>query len=153
LESAHYAPPRAPVVDAPAPESSNRWLAITAISLVGFVAVLQFGSMIQMIARARGADIPFWAYLPVTLEFVFLASVAVLLLKKQGWARWVLVVLTLWRIFFIVTTAIMISRLATSPGFSWTLWLVTQWAIRPVCMIAAIVLVFGPARSWFQRPA
>ncbi len=43
--------------------------------------------MIQMFVRESGTDFPFWAYLPVSLEFVFLASVSVLLFKRLGSVR------------------------------------------------------------------
>lgn len=151
MDSGHYAPPRAPVADAPVLETPPRAMAIVSVALVAVAAVLALVGLIQLIAAARTGEVAPWLLLLPAVEFMILAGVALLLWKRKGWARWLLLAYAVSQLCLVLISAYMDARLRATAGVAWNPSMYAHFLIAPGCLAAATLLVFGPARTWFRR--
>jgi hypothetical protein len=151
LESRPYAAPRAPVADVTAAGGSPRLVAMTAIALVGFATLLELLALASTYQSVTDLELPLSVGLAMALELVIVASIAWLLWKRKGWARWLLLAFTIWRSFALTWSVMTYVRMTATSLVDLGPWLLVQWLVMPLCLAVAVVLVFWPARTWFQK--
>jgi hypothetical protein len=136
-----YSPPETPVADPP-PAGATRGRRPPAVSVALLLLILilcnQFVRLASGLHSLVFASV-FWIVVLIGLLF--------LIERGVGWARWVMLILTV--VSSIQLAALLLAPtpagLKLLPGVAYAV----RSVIAEICLIAATILVFGPGRAWF----
>jgi hypothetical protein len=145
-----YSPPQTPVADAPPPQSEVRPRAAT-IALISFALFVvarcyKLRETFELVRNGEISGIGFLGYIAIIGCFI---AVGILLAKRVGWARWVVVAIGVWQLFELRRSLVVL--LVDHYAIPLGPLDVISWAAPGVFIVATAILVFGPTTEWFRR--
>ena len=145
-----YQAPNAPVADAieaTAPRPASVTAALVLIAIAALLTGIQIASNFSRMYNGE------MSALDLLLQILAVAALVVAgfqLFKRHGWARWLLLVLALWRVVMFCYALSVFSRMYGGM-FPYLGSTIASIALVPVLLAIAAYLVLVPARAWFAR--
>ena len=145
-----YSPPQARVADVPPPGSKSRPRSATlALVLFGLFVLARTYKLRLALEQFRTGEISgLWFLVNVAIIGLLIVG-AILLAKRVGWARWVVLVIAAWQLYDLNWG--IRDLLANMYGVPFGPTDIIIWLAPAVCIVGAAILIFGPASAWFRR--
>ncbi len=107
------------------------------------IALVTLVEVFHQLAPIRGLNSDEFFVLKWFIDWIWIGAVAVtgwLIARGHGWARWLLVAIAAYEVFNLgaIGDSLDSSRIVYFP-------------VGPLFSVAAVILVFGPGRGWFNR--
>jgi hypothetical protein len=144
-----YQPPRTRVADAGAkirPRSIN-----AALVLVGLLVLVECYHQVMNLSEVGNGEMSGVAWIA---DWIWVAAIIVagfFIARGRDWARWVFGIITLHVIYEYLDARLFIASFGEGVEefvAPFSLWILPMSSLFAV---AAIILVFGPGRAWFER--
>jgi len=123
-----------------------------AVVLIASFALVECYHQFMRLSEVNNGEISGLQWLVDWIWVVIIVVTAFLIARGKGWARWVLLALTLYDLYELADALLFMSmvEVGNSMFFVPMHSRVMLW-MGPLFSTAATILVFGPGRGWFQR--
>jgi hypothetical protein len=142
-----YSPPQTRVADAPPRSGTRPRSATIALILFGLFVVGRCNRLRFSLENFRTGEISGLMFLMDVAVIGFFIVIGILLAKRVGWVRWILVAIATWQVYDLnwgLRALMEVSdRISIGPMD------IIIWLAPAAYVVGTVIVVFGPARAWF----